>query len=150
MTTKKCMSCGGSMSKMKKGGTKKACPPGYHWTANGCDKTTPQSKGPLSSASARLGLGTIVGIAATGITNALAKKRAAKKLEKEVAVKKAETTKQKKGGAIKKYAMGGFAPAQKGGSNTKMGIYGIPNAGGTGPETMKKGGAMKSKTIKKK
>lgn len=52
-------------------------------------------------------------------------------------------SKMKKGGAIKKYAMGGFAPAQKGGSNTKMGIYGIPNAGGTGPETMKKGGAVK-------
>lgn len=41
----------------------------------------------------------------------------------------------------------GFAPAQKGGSNTKMMIYGIPNAGMTGPnrnsqtETMKKGGS---------
>ncbi len=28
-----------------------------------------------------------------------------------------------------------------GGSNAKMGIFGIPNAGGTGPETMKKGGS---------
>jgi len=31
--------------------------------------------------------------------------------------------------------------ATKGGSNASMGIYGIPNAGGTGPETMKKGGS---------
>ena len=31
--------------------------------------------------------------------------------------------------------------ATKGGSNAKMGIFGIPNAGGTGPETMKKGGS---------
>jgi hypothetical protein len=48
-------------------------------------------------------------------------------------------------GKVKKMSMGGFAPAQKGGDNTKMGIYGIPNAGGTGPETMKKGGTVKKK-----
>lgn len=48
----------------------------------------------------------------------------------------------------------GFAPAQKGGSNTKMMIYGIPNAGMTSPnrnsqtETMKKGGAKKATTKK--
>ena len=46
-----------------------------------------------------------------------------------------------KRGGIKKMSKGGFAPAQKGGDNTKMQIYGIPNAGGTGPETMKKGGS---------
>jgi hypothetical protein len=49
----------------------------------------------------------------------------------------------KVGGTVKKMSKGGFAPAQKGGDNTKMGIYGIPNAGGTGPETMKKGGSVK-------
>ena len=54
-------------------------------------------------------------------------------------------SKMKSGGAKKKYAAGGFAPAQKGGDNTKMGIYGIPNAGNTGPETMKKGGSVKKK-----
>ena len=48
-------------------------------------------------------------------------------------------------GKVKKMSTGGFAPAQKGGDNTKMGIYGIPNAGGTGPETMKKGGTVKPK-----
>jgi hypothetical protein len=37
-----------------------------------------------------------------------------------------------------KYQSGG---ATKGGSNAKMGIFGVPNAGGTGPETMKKGGS---------
>ena len=54
-------------------------------------------------------------------------------------------SKMQSGGTKKKYAAGGFAPAQKGGDNTKMGIYGIPNAGGTGPETMKKGGTVKKK-----
>jgi hypothetical protein len=48
----------------------------------------------------------------------------------------------KVGGAVSKLSKGGFAPAQKGGDNTRMGIYGIPNAGGTGPETMKTGGMV--------
>jgi hypothetical protein len=34
-----------------------------------------------------------------------------------------------------------------GGSNAKMGIFGVPNAGGTGPETMKKGGST-SRAVK--
>ena len=69
--------------------------------------------------------------------------------------------KMKAGGSvkkIKKMAEGGSAtnklnnprPAtkpQRGGSNVKMGIYGVPNAGPTGPNiqgvnTMKKGGAV--------
>jgi hypothetical protein len=50
-------------------------------------------------------------------------------------------------GKVKKMSTGGFAPAQKGGSNTKMGIYGIPNAGGTGPETMKRGGTTTSRAV---
>lgn len=70
-----------------------------------------------------------------------------------------KATKMKKGG-VKKMAAGGsttnklndargFAPTQKGGDNASKMIYGIPNAGMTGPnrnsqtETMKKGGAMK-------
>ena len=70
--------------------------------------------------------------------------------------------KMKSGGTIKKVkkmAMGGSATNKlnnpkaptkpmKGGGNTKMGIYGVPNAGPTGPNiqginTMKKGGAVR-------
>jgi hypothetical protein len=68
--------------------------------------------------------------------------------------------KKKKGGAVKKMQTGGvpkrniskpgagFAPETKGGSNLGMNIYGIPNAGQTGPnrkvttETMQKGGSF--------
>jgi hypothetical protein len=72
----------------------------------------------------------------------------------------------KSGGAIKKIkkmAEGGSATnklnnpkaptkPQRGGGNTKMGIYGVPNAGPTGPNiqgvnTMKKGGAVKMKKM---
>jgi len=74
--------------------------------------------------------------------------------------------KMKAGGSvkkIKKMALGGsatnklnkpkgFAKPQRGGSNTKMKIYGVPNAGPTGPNiqgvnTMKKGGAVKMKKM---
>lgn len=54
--------------------------------------------------------------------------------------------KMKSGGkvtAVKKMAKGGYAPAQTGGDNTKMGIYGIPNAGRTDALGFKKGGAVK-------
>jgi hypothetical protein len=63
------------------------------------------------------------------------------------------------GGAMKKYAAGGsttnklnnakgFAKPTTGGSNTKNGIYGVPNAGPTGPNKTgtydyKKGGSIK-------
>jgi len=58
------------------------------------------------------------------------------------------------GGSMTKYAKGGSttnklnkpkAPAkpQTGGSNTKMGIYGIPNTGRTDALGFKKGGAVK-------
>ena len=40
----------------------------------------------------------------------------------------------------------GYAPAQKGGDNTKMGIYGVPNAGRTDGLGFKKGGSVKIKT----
>lgn len=72
----------------------------------------------------------------------------------------AKCGKMMKKGGVKKMAAGGsttnklnnakgFAPAQKGGDNTSKMIYGVPNAGMTGPnrnsqtETMKKGGSMK-------
>lgn len=72
----------------------------------------------------------------------------------------------KSGGTIKKVkkmALGGSATNKlnnpkaptkptRGGGNTKMGIYGVPNAGPTGPNiqgvnTMKKGGAVKMKKM---
>ena len=81
---KKCMSCGGSMSKMKKGGTSKSCPPGYHWTATGCQETTSLYKKPLSSTSAKIGIGAAItgaaAMAGTAIKNKIADRKA-KKLE---------------------------------------------------------------------
>jgi len=62
-----------------------------------------------------------------------------------------ETVQEKRIGGVtkKKYAMGGntggYAPAQKGGDNTKNGIYGIPNAGRTDSLGFKKGGITKAK-----
>ena len=68
--------------------------------------------------------------------------------------------KMNKGGAKPKMATGGvrlnqkgagFAKATKGGSNVSMNIFGMPNAGMTGPnrnsvtETMKKGGRVLTK-----
>ena len=59
--------------------------------------------------------------------------------------------KMKSGGkvaAVKKMAKGGYAPAQTGGDNTKMGIYGIPNAGRTDSLGFKKGGSTTSRAVK--
>ena len=50
--------------------------------------------------------------------------------------------------AVKKMAKGGYAPAQTGGDNTKMGIYGIPNAGRTDSLGFKKGGSTTSRAVK--
>jgi len=54
--------------------------------------------------------------------------------------------------AVKKMKVGGntggYAPAQKGGDNTKMGIYGIPNAGRTDSLGFKKGGSTTSRAVK--
>lgn len=47
------------------------------------------------------------------------------------------------GGSMKKMAKGGAIT--KGGSNTEMGIYGIPNAGRTDSLGFKKGGTVKLK-----
>jgi hypothetical protein len=70
--------------------------------------------------------------------------------------------KMNKGGAKPKMAKGGvrlnqkgagFAKATKGGSNVSMNIFGMPNAGMTGPnrnsvtETMAKGGATTSRAV---
>ena len=59
------------------------------------------------------------------------------------------------GGTMNKMAKGGsttnklnnpkgYAPAQKGGDNTKMGLYGVPNAGRTDSLGFKKGGSVKN------
>jgi hypothetical protein len=44
-----------------------------------------------------------------------------------------------------KMQMGGYAKPQMGGDNTKMGIYGVPNAGRTDALGFKKGGTAKAK-----
>jgi hypothetical protein len=72
---------------------------------------------------------------------------------KEARKKLNEPTEEKKlGGAKKKYATGGntggYAPAQKGGDNVKMGIYGIPNAGRTDSLGFKKGGSTTNRAVK--
>lgn len=48
------------------------------------------------------------------------------------------------GGAMAKMSKGGYAPTL-GGDNTKMGIYGIPNAGRTDQLGFKSGGSVKPK-----
>ena len=48
------------------------------------------------------------------------------------------------GGAMAKMSKGGYGPTL-GGDNTKMGIYGIPNAGRTDQLGFKKGGSVKPK-----
>jgi hypothetical protein len=111
--------------------------------------------------------GVIITSILSGMANALGGKKrqaneAAKKAAEEAAntpvakftKKLDETLKTKKmGGATKKkYAMGGntggYAKPQMGGDNTKMGIYGIPNAGRTDPLGFKKGGSTTNRTVK--
>ena len=59
------------------------------------------------------------------------------------------TKKMAKGGSVSTLSKGkSYAPAKVGGSNTKMGIYGIPNSGNTGPLTMKTGGTITSRAVK--
>jgi hypothetical protein len=59
--------------------------------------------------------------------------------------------KKMKAGGTKKYAMGGntggYAKPQMGGDNTKMGIYGVPNAGRTDALGFKKGGSTTNRTV---
>jgi hypothetical protein len=137
-TTKKCMSCGGS-SRMAKGGTaKSSCPPGERMVRGIC---TPKA---LSSTSARIGVGTVLAGAAGMIGSAIKNKVAEKKAKKMEAAKEAaknkEMAKEKKGGAVKKYAMGGSA-----------GIVGMPkysnNPRSYSGASLKKGGSIKKAAV---
>lgn len=47
-----------------------------------------------------------------------------------------------------KMQMGGYAKPQMGGDNTKMGIYGVPNAGRTDALGFKKGGTTTNRAVK--
>lgn len=77
------------------------------------------------------------------------KKRNSKKNQTAKTEAAQETVQEKRiGGATKKkYATGGntggYAKPQMGGDNTKMGIYGVPNAGRTDALGFKKGGSVK-------
>lgn len=142
----KCMSCGGSMKKMKAGGTaSKPCPPGL------CKEWNPEHTSyacnPCPSVQAARGIiGGIASAAVNALTSKMGKKREENKEVKDMVkgiVKKAKETKvMKKGGLVKKQ-MGGYAKPQMGGDNTKMGIYGVPNAGRTDALGFKKGGTVK-------
>lgn len=84
-----------------------------------------------------------------------AKKNAGNKKKTPTKTEAAQETVQEKrigGTTNRKYAMGGntggYAPAQKGGDNTKNGIYGIPNAGRTDSLGFKKGGSTTSRAVK--
>lgn len=142
----KCMSCGGSMKKYKTGGTSsKPCPPGLckEWNS----EHTSYACNPCPSVQTARGIiGGIASAAVNALTSKMGKKREENKEVKDMVkgiVKKAKETKvMKKGGLVKKQ-MGGYAKPQMGGDNTKMGIYGIPNAGRTDALGFKKGGAVK-------
>lgn len=131
-----------AVKKMAKGGPGE-CPPGQ------CPKSIGGKKvgcGPCSAGLIAGLVGSIGGSAAVAtkmISDAIKAKKAKKK-EKEAAKNSEE---KRKGGSVKKYAAGGktggYAPAQKGGDNTKMGIYGIPNAGRTDSLGFRKGGSLK-------
>jgi hypothetical protein len=143
----KCMSCGGSTTKkMKSGGisSNKPCGPGLCRDGQGSC---------VNCASAKL-----AGVITTGISSFFAnaikgKIRKNNEAKKKVSTAKTEaaqeTVQEKRIGGVtkKKYARGGttggYAPAQKGGDNTKNGIYGVPNAGRTDALGFKKGGITK-------
>ena len=146
----KCMSCGGSTTKkMKAGGTSsnKPCGPGLCRDGQGSC---------INCASAKL-----AGVITTGISSLFANAIGGKLRKNNAAKKKISTAKteaaqetaqeKRKGGAIKKYAMGGntggYAKPQMGGDNTKMGIYGIPNAGRTDSLGFKKGGSTINRAV---
>ena len=156
----KCMSCGGSkMKKMNTGGAS-----GDKCKFPLCAKYEGSSfVGCLPcGAGVKAGLATSIGGVTAGITKMasdFSKKRKAVSAIKEsnpgMTRKEARNKlnnpipEEKRGGAVKKkkYAMGGttggYAPAQKGGDNTKNGIYGVPNAGRTDALGFKKGGITK-------
>lgn len=140
----KCMQCGGSTKKMAKGGSAKSdgCPPGYRDINGECVKA-----GILDSKSARIGLGTaltgMMGVGAKAIADKVRAKRTAKKESTKPAEKKMQMGGSmgivgmpkysndprtdagrtlKKGGAVKKYAKGGFPDLSKDGKITKKDI----------------------------
>ena len=136
-----------AVKKMAKGGSA-GCPPGQcakyvGGKREGCE---PCKAGVIAGLAASIGGSAAV--AGKIITDAIKAKKAKKK-EKEIAKNSEE---KRRGGLVKKYAAGGntggYAPAQKGGDNTKMGIYGIPNAGRTDSLGFKKGGSTTSRTVK--
>lgn len=143
------MKAGGSVKKVKKmakGGSSDPCPDGYHTNdMGGCSKNMFHSLG------SKIGVGVIgsgmLGVTGKMIGDAIKRKKEAKKAKEESEKKKQEI---KRKGGMAKMAKGGYAPAQKGGDNVKMGIYGMSNAGTTGPNRTagydyKKGGAAKAK-----
>lgn len=136
-----------AVKKMAKGGSA-GCPPGQcakyvGGKREGCE---PCKAGVIAGITA--GVSGALGVAGKMISDAVKAKKAKKK-EKEIAKNSEE---KRKGGSVKKYAVGGntggYAPAQKGGDNTKMGIYGIPNAGRTDSLGFKKGGSTTSRAVK--
>jgi hypothetical protein len=88
---------------LKKGGSAKSkgCPPGYYWTIQGCQEMTSVNKGPLSTRSAKLGVGAGI-LGALGIAGkAIADKVKARKAKKEEEKKKdTATTKAKFGASV--------------------------------------------------
>jgi hypothetical protein len=135
-----------AVKKMAKGGST-GCPPGQcakyvGGKREGCE---PCKAGVIAGITA--GVSGALGVAGKMISDAVKAKKAKKK-EKEIAKNSEE---KRKGGSVKKYAVGGntggYAPAQKGGDNTKMGIYGIPNAGRTDSLGFKKGGSTTNRAV---
>lgn len=110
-----CKTCG----KMKAGGTKKSCPPGYYWTVQGCEKKGPLYKKPLSSDSAKAAVATFLGGLTTAAANKIVQKTKAKQEAKKGAketISMLEKTKvMKKGGSTdKKWIQKAINPAHKG------------------------------------
>jgi hypothetical protein len=159
--------CGGKMKeggkvaavkKMAKGGSSSNPCPGVNkcWDGKKCIDCTSAVAGLATSISG------VAGVAGKIISDFSKKRKAVKELKKSnpaMTTKEARkqlasnaTEEKRKGGSVKKYAAGGntggYAPAQKGGDNTKMGIYGIPNAGRTDSLGFKKGGSTTSRAVK--
>jgi len=88
---------------LKKGGSAKSkgCPPGYYWTIQGCQEMTSVNKGPLSTRSAKLGVGAGISGALGIAGKAIADKVKARKAKKEEEKKKdTATTKAKFGASV--------------------------------------------------
>lgn len=146
-----------AVKKMKSGGSSGPCP-GVNkcWDGKKCINCTSAVAGLATSISG------VASVAGKIISDFSKKRKAIKEIKKS---NPAMTTKEarqqlaskgneekKRGGSVKKYAVGGntggYAPAQKGGDNVKMGIYGIPNAGRTDSLGFKKGGSTINRPVK--